>query len=35
MLRNELIIAIQKILDHANLRELDLIHRILKSMISE
>ncbi len=35
MLQNELIEAIQKILEQANLRELDLIYRILKNMVSK
>lgn len=35
MLQNELIKAIQDILEQANLRELDLIYRILKNMVSK
>lgn len=35
MLRDELIKAIQDILEQANLRELDLIYRMLKTMTSE
>lgn len=35
MLQNELIKAIQEILEQANLRELDLIYRILKNIVSK
>lgn len=35
MLQNELIEAIQEMLEQANLRELDLIYRILKNMVSK
>lgn len=35
MTRSELIEAIQKKLEKANLRELDLLYRILKNMMSK
>lgn len=35
MLRNELIRAIHDILDRADLRELDLIYRIIKHMVPD
>lgn len=35
MMRSELIKAIQNILETANLRELDLIYKILKNMVLE
>lgn len=35
MLRDELIKAIWELLEHADLRELDLIYRMLKTMIAK
>lgn len=35
MLRNELLRAIHQILRKANIRELDLIYRIIKNMVSD
>ncbi len=35
MLKNELIKAIQEILENAELRELELIYRILKHMVNK
>ena len=35
MLKNELIEAIQEILENAELRELELIYRILKHMVNK